>query len=209
MADRILLNATKGKPKSLSICNKELRNVPPIIGKITSLKSVDLKNNVLTDLPSEFSSLKQVITSRQSSDLFTVSTGKKYDSALEPFCGFNEFFLNCWIPLHLFACHWIRIASIVSCFVLKRTPTNENNSGTEWRGIQQLLLNFSLLWEFSLTLNFLVIFCFTSLNLWTLETTSSKFFRKSSLSCLACRDCTCSTTNWASLIQLFSVSKLN
>ena len=25
------------------------------------------------------------------------------------------------------------------CFVLKRTPTNENNSGTEWRGIQQLL----------------------------------------------------------------------
>lgn len=60
MADRILLNATKGKPKSLSICNKELRNVPPIIGKITSLKSVDLKNNVLTDLPQEFSSLKQV-----------------------------------------------------------------------------------------------------------------------------------------------------
>ena len=65
MADRILLNATKGKPKSLSICNKELRNVPPIIGKITSLKSVDLKNNVLTDLPPEFSSLKQVIASRQ------------------------------------------------------------------------------------------------------------------------------------------------
>ena len=61
MADRILLNATKGKPKSLSICNKELRNVPPIIGKITSLKSVDLKSNVLTDLPPEFSSLKQVI----------------------------------------------------------------------------------------------------------------------------------------------------
>lgn len=63
MADRILLNATKGKPKSLSICNKELRNVPLIIGKITSLKTVDLKNNVLTDLPPEFSSLKQVITS--------------------------------------------------------------------------------------------------------------------------------------------------
>ena len=60
MADRILLNATKGKPKSLSICNKNLRNVPPIIGKITSLKIVDLKNNTLTDLPDEFSSLKQV-----------------------------------------------------------------------------------------------------------------------------------------------------
>ena len=25
------------------------------------------------------------------------------------------------------------------CFVLQRTPTNENNSGTEWQGIQQLL----------------------------------------------------------------------
>lgn len=61
MADRILLNATKGKPKSLSICNKELRNVPPLIGKITSLKTVDLKSNALTDLPPEFSSLKQVI----------------------------------------------------------------------------------------------------------------------------------------------------
>ena len=47
--------------------------------------------------------------------------------------------LNCRIPCHLFACHWIRIASIVLCFVLQRTPTNENNGGTEWRGIQQLL----------------------------------------------------------------------
>ena len=48
--------------------------------------------------------------------------------------------LNCRIPCHLFACHWIRIASIVLCFVLQRTPTNENNGGTEWRGIQQLLV---------------------------------------------------------------------
>ena len=47
--------------------------------------------------------------------------------------------LNCRIPCHLFACHWIRIASIVLCFVLQRTLTNENNGGTEWRGIQQLL----------------------------------------------------------------------
>ena len=23
------------------------------------------------------------------------------------------------------------------CFVLQRTPTNENNGGTEWQGIQQ------------------------------------------------------------------------
>ena len=45
--------------------------------------------------------------------------------------------LNCRIPCHLFACHWIRIASIVLCFVLQRTPTNENNGGTEWQGIQQ------------------------------------------------------------------------
>lgn len=111
MADRILLNATKGKPKSLSICNKELRNVPPIIGKITSLKSVDLKNNVLTDLPSEFSSLKQVITSRQS----------------------------------VYSFHGQKMTPGWSLFVV--------------------LMNFSLLWELSLTLNFLLMFCFTSLNL--------------------------------------------
>ena len=52
------------------------------------------------------------------------------------------FRLNCRIPCHLFACHWIRIASIVLCFVLQRTPTNENNGGTEWQGIQQLLPYF-------------------------------------------------------------------
>ena len=54
--------------------------------------------------------------------------------------------INCRIPCHLFACHWIRIASIVLCFVLQRTPTNENNGGTEWRGIQQLLRR-SYLWR--------------------------------------------------------------
>ena len=53
---------------------------------------------------------------------------------------FLLFWLNCWIPCHLFASHWIRIASIVFCFVLQRTPTNENNSGTEWQGIQQFHL---------------------------------------------------------------------
>lgn len=61
MADRILLNACKGKPKSLSLCNKGLHNVPPIIGTIMSLKAVDLKNNSLTDLPKEFAALKQVL----------------------------------------------------------------------------------------------------------------------------------------------------
>ena len=55
--------------------------------------------------------------------------------------------LNCRTPCHLFACHWIRIASIVLCFVLQRTPTNENNGGTEWRGIQQLLQHFNLYWR--------------------------------------------------------------
>lgn len=88
MADRILLNATKGKPKSLSICNKQLRNVPPIIGKITSLKTVDLKNNVLTDLPPEFSSLKQVTTEIFmfiSAGLFTVFVSKKNDNGQRHF----------------------------------------------------------------------------------------------------------------------------
>ena len=37
--------------------------------------------------------------------------------------------LNCWIPCHWFARHWIRIVSIVFWFVLTRTPLNSNNSG--------------------------------------------------------------------------------
>ena len=60
MADRILLNATKGKPKTLNLSNKNLERVPPIIGTITSLKTVDLKNNQLTGLPKEFAALNQV-----------------------------------------------------------------------------------------------------------------------------------------------------
>ena len=47
----------------------------------------------------------------------------------------QTFGLNCRIPCHLFACHWIRIASIVLCFVLQRTPTNENNGGTLFGGV--------------------------------------------------------------------------
>ena len=51
------------------------------------------------------------------------------------------------------------------CFVLQRTPTNENNSGTEWQGIQQLsselgsvilcgtFRRISQLWDDALTLN--------------------------------------------------------
>ncbi|EDO36580.1 predicted protein [Nematostella vectensis] len=60
MADRLLLNACKGKPKSLSLCNKNLTSVPHIIGTITSLKSVDLKNNKLVNLPREFAALNQL-----------------------------------------------------------------------------------------------------------------------------------------------------
>lgn len=36
---------------------------------------------------------------------------------------------NCRIPCHWFACHWIRIVSIVFWLVLQRTPLNSNNSG--------------------------------------------------------------------------------
>ena len=70
MADKILLNATKGKPKSLNLCNKELKHVPALIGNITTLKAVDLKNNALIGLPQEFSSLKQVTISAVKQNVF-------------------------------------------------------------------------------------------------------------------------------------------
>ena len=47
-------------------------------------------------------------------------------------------------------------------FVLKRTPTNENNSGTEWRGIQQLLLSFGTMVRF---IKLDVLFCLIDLGL--------------------------------------------
>ena len=84
------------------------------------------------------STQKQIIEydkSKYPEEYSTIDKVKRKKLSVRKSC----FGLNCRIPCHLFACHWIRIASIVLCFVLQRTPTNENNGGTEWQGIQQLL----------------------------------------------------------------------
>ena len=60
MADKVLFNAYKGRAKSVNLSNKNLTQVPGIIGQISTLKAVDLKNNKIFSLPSEFASLNQV-----------------------------------------------------------------------------------------------------------------------------------------------------
>lgn len=60
MADKILLQAYKGKAKSANLSSKNLTKVPGLIGKLSNLKILDLKNNRISSLPVEFAALAQV-----------------------------------------------------------------------------------------------------------------------------------------------------
>jgi Leucine-rich repeat (LRR) protein len=59
MADALLLRSLTAK--KLNLNNKALRKVPKIIGSLTAVVDIELKNNLLTDLPDEFGNLVQVI----------------------------------------------------------------------------------------------------------------------------------------------------
>ena len=59
-ANRMLVSALKRKPLSLTLSNKSLTYLPECIGRIVSIKSLDLKSNHLKDLPDSFSNLIQV-----------------------------------------------------------------------------------------------------------------------------------------------------
>jgi len=58
MADVILLRALTAKKLNLS--SKHLEKVPRIIGKLSAVIDIQLKNNKLTDLPEEFGNLVKV-----------------------------------------------------------------------------------------------------------------------------------------------------
>ena len=60
MADKILLQAYKGRAKSVNLSNKNLTKVPGLVGKLSNLKILDLKNNRINSLPVEFAALEQV-----------------------------------------------------------------------------------------------------------------------------------------------------
>ena len=53
-------------------------------------------------------------------------------------CMYLQGRLNYRIPCHLFASHWIRIATIVVYLVLQSTPTHVNEVVMEWQGKLQL-----------------------------------------------------------------------
>ena len=59
--NRTLILALKKKPTVLNLSNKKLVYLPDTIGEITSVRSLDLKNNFLCDLPIELSLLLEVI----------------------------------------------------------------------------------------------------------------------------------------------------
>lgn len=61
MADVLLLKALKTQPKVLNLNNKKLKKVPKLIGKLTTVLQVHLRNNSLRKLPFEFGDLVQVV----------------------------------------------------------------------------------------------------------------------------------------------------
>ncbi len=56
----MLLLAIKGQAKSLNLSNKKLKKLPPIVGKVQSLRALILKGNYLVDLPKELIVLQHV-----------------------------------------------------------------------------------------------------------------------------------------------------
>uniref|UniRef100_A0A7M5X4L8 Leucine rich repeat containing protein n=1 Tax=Clytia hemisphaerica TaxID=252671 RepID=A0A7M5X4L8_9CNID len=58
--NRMLVAALKRKPQNLNFSNKNLSYLPESIGKITSVRCLDLKNNHLTELPDDLSSLAEL-----------------------------------------------------------------------------------------------------------------------------------------------------
>jgi hypothetical protein len=60
MADIILFHAFKGRAKSVNLSNKNLAGVPNLVGKLSNVKMLDLKNNKIRTLPAEFAAICQV-----------------------------------------------------------------------------------------------------------------------------------------------------
>lgn len=58
--DRLLISALKSNPSILSLCNKELYQLPHTIGQLKNLRNILLKNNHLSDLPHELASLQKI-----------------------------------------------------------------------------------------------------------------------------------------------------
>jgi len=58
--DFALIGALKGKPNTLNLSNRKLTSLSSVIGKITSIQSLILKNNNLTVLPTELIYLKKL-----------------------------------------------------------------------------------------------------------------------------------------------------
>ena len=58
MADTSLLSAVRGQSKSVTLCNKALKRIPPLLCKVTGAKQLILKNNKLKELPYELENLR-------------------------------------------------------------------------------------------------------------------------------------------------------
>lgn len=58
--DHMLLVALKSHPPLINLNSKNMYVLPDLIGKLTTLKSLLLKNNNLSDLPATVSNLKKV-----------------------------------------------------------------------------------------------------------------------------------------------------
>lgn len=58
MADTSLLSAVRGNSKSVTLCNKSLKKIPPLLCRVTGARQLILKNNKLSELPYELEDLR-------------------------------------------------------------------------------------------------------------------------------------------------------
>ena len=57
MSQKIFLSAIKSQPKKLNLALKDIDALPPIVGQVRSLESLNLKSNRLDELPIELATL--------------------------------------------------------------------------------------------------------------------------------------------------------
>ncbi|GCC39891.1 hypothetical protein chiPu_0023498, partial [Chiloscyllium punctatum] len=60
MADALVLRALRGNAKHLDLSGKKLRRVPKAVGRLFELNRLQLKNNLISDLPAELQALNNV-----------------------------------------------------------------------------------------------------------------------------------------------------
>lgn len=113
--DRALITVLKSKPLVLNLSNKDLKEISPAIGRISSIKSLILKSNVLSDLPIEVAALAKLENVNLGNNILT-----KLPSVFQ--------YTHSVKTLHLFNNSIEVLDSVVICGLRNLTLLNLNNN---------------------------------------------------------------------------------